>query len=427
MATNTCHTTTGGVYRLTYMMMTYTPTINSTPLKKPKRKLKKRRTLGVLLGRLLTLFNTNSLINNGCDTQLLWATYSLIIFGLLALFSASANYALGISGNAFTQVLKQVIFVIIGLGIMGAMARFPYQKLRSLAWPFGLGVAGLLLLTLLQGVTTNGSERWLPLGPFQFQPSELAKPAVVMLMAGALSTLKNKWGMVGKFSLLVLAIIALIFKQPNLSISLLLLSTWLSLLFIGGLHLLWFWIGLPAGAMAVWFQIQRTPYQLKRIVGWLDPWKDPQDIGYNIIQSYYAIASGGFSGRGFGNSIQKLYFLPFEHTDFILAVISEEMGFIGACLSLGLYTWLAVRGFNIALKCTNAFGQLLAFGITWVIIVQAVINICVATGLFPVTGVTLPLVSYGGTSVLVTLGMLGILMNITQQNANIIPADTATP
>jgi cell division protein FtsW len=399
------------------MMMTYnTPPLSTTATVKPRRKLKKQRTTNKLLARLLGLFNANTFIANGCDAQLLWVTYSLIIFGLLALFSASANYALGISGNAFTQVLKQVVFVVIGLGIMGGMARVPYQTLKPFAWKFGLTVAGLLLLTLLQGVTTNGSERWLPLGPFQFQPSELAKPAVVMLMAAALSTGKNKWGVVLKFSLLVLAMIALIFKQPNLSISLLLGSTWLSLLFIGGLHISFFAVGLPVGFMLVWFQIQRTPYQLKRIVGWLDPWKDPQDVGYNIIQSYYAIASGGFSGRGFGNSIQKLYFLPFEHTDFILAVVSEEMGFIGACLSLGLYTWLAVRGFTVAVKCTYAFGQLLAFGITWVIIVQAIINICVATGLFPVTGVTLPLVSYGGTSVLVTLGMLGILMNIAQQN-----------
>lgn len=409
------------------MMMTYTPTLNPTPNAKPTRKLKKQRPANKLLARVVDLFNANTFIANGCDAQLLWVTYSLIIFGLLALFSASANYALGISGNAFTQVLKQVVFVIIGLGIMGSMARVPFQKLKPLAWKFGLIVAGLLLLTLLQGVTTNGSERWLPLGPFQFQPSELAKPAVVMLMAAALSTGKNKWGIALKFSLLVLAMIGLIFKQPNLSISLLLGSTWLSLLFIGGLHISFFGIGLPVGFMFVWFQIQRTPYQLKRIVGWLDPWKDPQDVGYNIIQSYYAIASGGFSGRGFGNSIQKLYFLPFEHTDFILAVVSEEMGFIGACLSLGLYTWLAVRGFTVAVKCTNAFGQLLAFGITWVIIVQAIINICVATGLFPVTGVTLPLVSYGGTSVLVTLGMLGILMNIAQQNTQQALQQPTTP
>ena len=236
-------------------------------------------------------------------------------------------------------------------------------------------------------------------------------------MATALSQLKNKWGLVGKFSLVVLVMIGLIFKQPNLSISLLLGSTWLSMLFIGGLALPCFTIGLPLGFIFVWIQIQNTPYQLKRIVGWLDPWKDPQDVGYNIIQSYYAIASGGFFGRGFGNSIQKLYFLPFEHTDFILAVVAEEMGFVGACLVLGLYAWLAVRGFYIAMQCQNAFGQLLAFGLTWVIIIQAVINICVATGLFPVTGVTLPLVSYGGTSVLVTLGMIGILMNISQQTA----------
>ena len=401
------------------MMMVYTSTsvAPKTPARqgKAKRILNRRQSPLVLIKPLIQLFNGGFLLKQGTDAQLLWVTYSLLIFGLLALFSASANYSLGMNGNAFGQVLKQLVFVIIGLGIMGWMAQFPYQQLKKKAWTFGLVIAGLLFLTLAQGVTTNGSERWLPLGPFQFQPSELAKPALVMLMATALSQLKNRWKVVGKFSLLVLLMIGLIFKQPNLSISLLLGSTWLSLLFVGGLILPVFTIGLPLGFMAVWIQIQNTPYQLKRIVGWLDPWKDPQDVGYNIIQSYYAIASGGFFGRGFGNSIQKLYFLPFEHTDFILAVICEEMGFVGACLTLGLYSWLAVRGFYTAMQCPNAFGQLLAFGLTWVIIIQAVINICVATGLFPVTGVTLPLVSYGGTSVLVTLGMLGILMNISQQ------------
>ena len=385
--------------------------------KRLKKAFKKRVGTMPLVIKLLQYFSGGFLLKQGTDSQLLWVTYSIIVFGLLALFSASANYSLGISGNAFSQVLKQLVFVVIGIGMMGWMAQFPYQRLKSIAWTFGLIVSGLLFLTLAQGVTTNGSERWLPLGPFQFQPSELAKPAVVMLMATALSQLKNKWGLVGKFSLVVLVMIGLIFKQPNLSISLLLGSTWLSMLFIGGLALPCFTIGLPLGFIFVWIQIQNTPYQLKRIVGWLDPWKDPQDVGYNIIQSYYAIASGGFFGRGFGNSIQKLYFLPFEHTDFILAVVAEEMGFVGACLVLGLYAWLAVRGFYIAMQCQNAFGQLLAFGLTWVIIIQAVINICVATGLFPVTGVTLPLVSYGGTSVLVTLGMIGILMNISQQTA----------
>lgn len=401
------------------MMMAYASngTLPEAPQRRTKQKKSVKKPLLPMAGiaRLLQLFSGGALLKQGTDPQLLWVTYSLIVFGLLALFSASANYSLGVNGNAFGQVLKQLVFVIIGLGIMGWMAQFPYQKLKNMAWTFGLVIAGLLFLTLAQGVTTNGSERWLPLGPFQFQPSELAKPAVVMLMAAALSQLKNKWSLVGKFSVLVIVMIGLIFKQPNLSISLLLGSTWLSMLFIGGLMLPLFTFGIPLGFIGVWIQIQNTPYQLKRIVGWLDPWKDPQDVGYNIIQSYYAIASGGFFGRGFGNSIQKLYFLPFEHTDFILAVVCEEMGFVGACLVFGLYTWLAVRGFYIAMQCQNAFGQLLAFGLTWVIIIQAVINICVATGLFPVTGVTLPLVSYGGTSVLVTLGMLGMLMNISQQ------------
>ena len=220
--------------------------------KRLKKSFKKRVGTMPLVIKLLQYFSGGFLLKQGTDSQLLWVTYSIIVFGLLALFSASANYSLGISGNAFSQVLKQLVFVVIGIGMMGWMAQFPYQRLKSIAWTFGLIVSGLLFLTLAQGVTTNGSERWLPLGPFQFQPSELAKPAVVMLMATALSQLKNKWGLVGKFSLVVLVMIGLIFKQPNLSISLLLGSTWLSMLFIGGLALPCFTIGLPLGFIFVW-------------------------------------------------------------------------------------------------------------------------------------------------------------------------------
>ena len=243
------------------------PSMVTNPEAAPRGKRRKQQgnhRLSALasLGKWLQYFSPFVLLKQGVNAQFLWVTYSLLVFGLLALFSASANYSLGVNGNAFGQVLKQLVFVVLGLGIMGWMAQFPYQKLKNSAWVFGLVVAGLLFLTLAQGVTTNGSERWLPLGPFQFQPSELAKPAVVMLMAAALSQLKNKWQVVGKFSLLVLVMILFIYKQPNLSISLLLLSTWLGMLFMGGVAVSLFATVLPLGFMGVWFQIQHTPYQL---------------------------------------------------------------------------------------------------------------------------------------------------------------------
>jgi cell division protein FtsW len=167
-------------------------------------------------------------------------------------------------------------------------------------------------------------------------------------------------------------------------------------------------------------------YQLKRIMGWLDPWSDPQGIGYNIIQSLYAIGSGGLFGVGYGMSRQKLFWLPFGYTDFIFAVISEELGLIGCIILIGLFTAFIYRGFFIASKCANHFGKLVAFGITFVIGFQAFTNMAVATGVFPVTGVTLPLISHGGTSVVITMAMLGILLNISRKRIKKVQPNEVT-
>ena len=164
------------------------------------------------------------------------------------------------------------------------------------------------------------------------------------------------------------------------------------------------------------FRILSTPYQAKRITGWLDPFSDPQGLGYNIIQSWYAISSGGLFGSGIGNSKQKLYYLPFGHTDFIFAVIGEELGFIGCIALICLFLLFIRQGFRICSNCDDKFGKLLGFGIVFIIAVQAFINMCVAIGVFPVTGVTLPLISYGGSSFIATTAMLGILLNISRYN-----------
>jgi len=185
-------------------------------------------------------------------------------------------------------------------------------------------------------------------------------------------------------------------------------------LFVSGLHKGLMAVVLPLIGFGVAREIQHNPYQMERITGWLNPWADPLDKGYNLIQSYFAVSSGGLFGVGLGNSIQKLYYLPFQHTDFIFSVICEEWGFIGASIVVGLFGLLAWRGFSIAQAAPTRFGRMLAFGLTMAIILQALINICVTIGLMPVTGVTLPLISYGGTSMMVTLGMIGILLNISR-------------
>jgi cell division protein FtsW len=216
---------------------------------------------------------------------------------------------------------------------------------------------------------------------------------------------------------LVAGMSILILKQPNLSVTMIIGIMTFLMLIVAGLPRYLCYALLPPLSFVLYHEITHNEYQMKRITGWWNPWKDPLETGYNLIQSYYAIGSGGLFGVGLGNSIQKLYYLPFQHTDFIFSVICEEWGFIGASIVIGLFGLLAWRGFAIAWHCPSRFGRMLAFGLTLAIVLQAMINISVTVGLMPVTGVTLPLISYGGTSMIVTLGMIGMLLNISRYSA----------
>ena len=356
------------------------------------------------------------------DRSLLFITLGLLGFGLLSVYSASASQTFQETGSLYGIVGKQALFAVLGLGVMTTLSRIPYQLYRRLALPFTWGVIGLLGLTLIMGDTANGSERWLNLGGIRFQPSELAKLAAVTVLAKALATKRingNHYAYWSKAALnlfLVGLMAGLIYKQPNLSIALLISGVSVLMVFLGGFSLWFLGLGLPASAWLLWKQLKSAGnYQWTRIESWLNPWADPQNSGYNLIQSYYAIGSGGIFGKGFGQSVQKLYYLPFQHTDFIFAVICEELGLLGSGLVLALFVGLGYRGYRIAYRCQTPFGQFLAFGLTTLILLQATINICVATGLFPVTGVTLPLISYGGTSLVVTLAMIGVLLNISSE------------
>lgn len=353
------------------------------------------------------------------DQPLLYITLVLIAFGLVSVYTASAHQALHETGNSLSLLFKQVIAVILGLGVMTLVARMNYQIWRRLSVPFAFGSIGLLILTMFVGTTANGSERWLPLPfGFQFQPSDAAKIAAIALIAQATSQTRIiSWTMVRNI-VLVAGMILLIYQQPNLSVSMILASLMVLMLFMAGLPWPLFVVSLPLAGYGLWHKIQNTEYQWRRIMGWLDPWKDPQDTGYNLIQSYYAIGSGGLLGVGLGQSVQKLYYLPFQHTDFIFSVICEELGFPGALIVIGLYGVLAWRGFAIAFNCPSRFGQMMAFGLTSAITLQALINISVTVGLMPVTGVTLPLISYGGSSMITTLLMIGILLNISRYKLN---------
>ena len=366
-----------------------------------------------------TKINENAEVVGPPDTMLIIIIASLIIFGIIAIFSAGAPEGAEIYHNPAYFPIKHIAAVTLGLILLVITSKINYKIWRPWTMPIAIVVTLLTAATLIPGIgrTDYGSSRWLMGLPIQ--PSEFAKIATILLVSSAITNSKNLFSRKMLEHLLIVGVlIVIVLKQPNLSIAVILTLITVSLLLVGGASFrLISGVGLSAVSLLLVFGIENLMhgYQMKRITGWLDPWSDPQGIGYNIIQSLYAIGSGGFFGVGYGMSRQKLFWLPFCYTDFIFAVICEEFGFVGAVLLIGLFLAFIYRGFFIANKCTNHFGKLLAFGITFSLAVQAFINIAVATGVFPVTGVTLPLISHGGTSTVITLGMLGILLNISKK------------
>ena len=350
------------------------------------------------------------------DRWLLYIILALCAFGLVSIFSAAGPDGLKIYDDAFYFTKKHIAFCIIGIVIMLGVSRIDYNYFKYISLPFGITICVLILATHFIGVEAFGGERWLKIGPFTFQPSEFGKLAAIILTADALAFSKTILDRRFIINLIIIGImVILILKQPSLSIAMITSASTVIVLFMGGfpLHILLPVIG--AGAFAVVHVIKNTPYQLARVLGWLNPWADPQDKGYNIIQSWYAFGTGGLWGQGFGHSKQKLFYLPFRHTDFIFAIIAEELGLIGAFVLLCLFIGFTYRGFWVSIMCETTFGKLLAIGITSSISLQAFINMGVATGVLPPTGVTLPLISYGGSSTLAIFCMLGVLLNISRK------------
>lgn len=339
----------------------------------------------------------------------------------MAVFSASAPEALQSYQDATVFLRRQAIAMLIGVFAMFTISRYDYRRLKKWAWPFAIVSLGLLCLTLVPGLskTTMGSTRWLALGPVQFQPSELCKIASILLMAAGLS--KYFWWHRQIFVrigvIMIMAVIVM--KQPDLGSTLMILGGMGALLYASGTNQGLMVGSLLGGVALVWHHIQKTPYQMKRITSWLDPNSSPQGDGWNIIQAQYAIGAGGLWGVGFGRSLQKLYYLPVQHADFIFAVIAEEFGLMGCIVLLSLFGLFGWYGFKTALDAKTLFGRLLAIGITSSITLQAVVNVAVTTGLVPVTGITLPFISYGGTSVVATLAMVGILLSVSRDRGQL--------
>ena len=357
---------------------------------------------------------------NRCDSMLLCIVGVLVAIGLAFVYSASCYTSQKDFGTPFYYVLKQAIGATVGLVGCLIFEKVDLEKLKKWSFPALCLAIVLLILVFIPGIGIRiyGANRWIGFGSFSFQPSEFAKFAFVLFAAAYLS--KHFEATARKRLLPVAlaggAICFLILLEPNMSITMCLMAVMVIMLFIGGMKLKYFAIlAFPAAAFIV-LLILIEPYRLNRLLAFLDPWASPKDEGYQLIQSFYALGSGGWFGLGFLNSRQKFEFLPFAESDFIFSVIGEEIGFVGACGVLLLFVLLIYRGVKIALAAQDRFQCFLATGIVSVIAVQTVLNVAVVTGSIPPTGLPLPFISYGGSSLTVFLSSVGVLLNISRRS-----------
>jgi cell division protein FtsW len=353
-------------------------------------------------------------------------TFVLVVYGLVMAYSASSAEAYFLHHSSFYFVKRQLLWVLIGVGAMWVLSRVDYAWWRRVAVPLaGLVLAGLVAV-LVPGVgsVVNGARRWIIVGGQGLQPSEFAKLAAVVLVAALIVRRPREIESPAGFGRLVLIGIVpaglLIMLEPDLGTTLVLVVAVAAVLVAAGARLRYLFTLVAAGCLAVLALIIIEPYRLERLVTFFDPWKDPQGSGFQATQSLISIASGRIFGVGLGNSVQKFGFLPEQGTDMITGIIGEELGLIGLVVLLALYVALAWLCFRIALNCKELFGKLLATGVTAIIVGQACINVGAGLGLLPLTGVPLPLVSLGGTSLVVVLAGLGILLNIATNRRSYI-------
>lgn len=358
------------------------------------------------------------------DFLLVILTLILVIFGVIMVFSSSYYYAISKEGDAFFYLKRDVVWVMAGIVGMLILATIDYGIYRKLALP--VLVASLVFLGLIftpLGVERNFATRWVGIGPITFMPGEFAKIAAIIFVAWYLSrdTQVIRSFTQGILPLLVLcgAYGGMIMLQPNMSTAITVCGIIIGMMFVAGmkwLHLICLG-GIGVGAAAALIFLDEDGYRLKRVTSFMDPFADPLDTGFQVVQSLLALGSGGFFGVGLGKSIQKNLYLPEPQNDFILAIIGEELGLFGILCLMLVYVVLIWRGFHIAINAKDMFGCLLASGITIMIALQVVMNVAVVTSSMPPTGVTLPFISYGGNATLLFMGSMGILLNISRHSA----------
>jgi cell division protein FtsW len=353
------------------------------------------------------------------DSRLLiLVTLALVAFGLVMVYSATSASATVGGSDPVYYLKRQVIYATLGIVAMIVLQRWDYRRLRLLSPVLVLASLGLLAAVLVVGPAINGARRWISFGPAVFQPSELAKLALAVWAASYLSRkepprdLRSLWRPVGALAAMFCLLLML---EPDMGTSIALLVMLAGMLAVAGTPArvlgAAITIASAVGTAAIWFE----PYRRARFFAFLHPWHDAQGTGFQLVQAMISMGSGGVFGVGLGQSVGKIFYLPEAHTDMMLAVIGEELGFVGVGAVIAAYASFAYAGFNIALRCRDPFGKRLAAGLTVLVAGQAAINIAAVMGVAPLTGIPLPFLSYGGSSLVVLLAGVGILLNIAHR------------
>ncbi len=368
------------------------------------------------------------------DQLLLVTALLLVSIGLIMVFSASGVLAATKYKDSTYFLRKQFFYAVAGVTVLLVLRRLPYQVFNRLVYPI-LGVSLLLLILVLIpgiGVKVRSASRWLKLGPFILQPSEFAKLAVIIFLAYSMARKQEK---IRDFSIgflphIVVAgiFILLIEKEPDFGTAMAMAGITFLMLFVGGTRLTHIILAVMAATPVVVYVIMKNKMRLERIITFLDPFQYAQDSGYQLVHSLYALGSGGFWGLGIGKSREKLFYLPDAHTDFIFAILSEEFGFLGSLIVLALFAIIIFRGIAISIRARDLFGTYLAVGLTTLLGLQAAINLAVVSGVMPTKGLSLPFLSYGGSSLLVNMAAIGILLNISSQGrTGVEPEEASRP
>lgn len=372
-------------------------------------------------------------VNNQFDFFLCITIFLLLALGIIMVLSASAPSALSETGNSYTYVRKQAAFAVLGIALMFIISKIDYRFYKKYYWIIYFVSWAILLLVVVPGIgkSVKGATRWINLGFGQFQPSEITKIGLIIFYAGYLSEHKDELksffkGFIKPLLFLVPPVGILFLVQNHLSVSLVIVCIIATMMLMAGARVLHFAVcgGVRSksehfGLLGILQMTGKGGFRLDRIATFFDPWADAQGTGYQVVQSLYAIGSGGLFGVGLGESKQKFLYIPEPHNDFIFSILSEELGFVGCLVVIILFAIFIWRGILIAMRAPDMFGGLIATGVTALVAVQAIINIAVVTASIPTTGMPLPFFSYGGTALLILLCSCGILLNISRAGSKV--------